>query len=237
MRLIIDIGNTNIKLAVFEGEKICEVFIDSTISRPLIERIMNIYPTIDMVFSCASNNEHKLEKIFFSNYKIRFVEFNTNLYRHIFSSYNGKIGEDRSALSIGGIFFYGKNILIIDLGTCITYDLVLNGIHKGGQISPGITSRLKNLYNSTKSLPMVDFKVPNDFIGKSTKGCMLSGVFFGVLSELELMIKRYTNEYKLTVVITGGDAKYVKKHIKNAIFDDNLLMKGLNCMLNENIKV
>ncbi len=237
MRLIVDVGNTNVKLAVFEGGKICKVFIERTISHSLIEKIMNIYPTIDMVFSCTSNNAQKLEKIFFSNYKVRFVEFNTNIYKDIFSSYNGTLGEDRSALSIGGIFFYGKNILVIDLGTCITYDLVLNGIHKGGQISPGITSRLQNLYNSTESLPMVDFEVPNDFVGESTKECMMSGVFFGVLSELELMIKRYINEYKLTVVITGGDAKYVKKHIKNVIFDDNLLMKGLNCMLNENIKV
>jgi len=236
MRLIVDIGNTNTKLAVFEGKKICKVFIERAISQSLIEKIMNSYPTIDMVFSCTSNHAQKLEN-FFSNYQVRFIEFNTKIYKYIFSSYNGRLGEDRLALSIGGIFFYGKNILVIDLGTCITYDLILNGIHKGGQISPGITSRLENLYNSTASLPMVEFEVPNDFVGESTKECMMSGVFFGVLSELELMIKRYINEYELTVVITGGDTKYVKKHIKNVIFDDNLLMKGLNCMLNETIKV
>ena len=56
MRLIVDVGNTNVKLAVFEGEKICKVFIERTISHSLIEKIMNIYPTIDMVFSCTSNN-------------------------------------------------------------------------------------------------------------------------------------------------------------------------------------
>ena len=235
MRLIIDIGNTNIKLAVFEGDKVCKVFIEHTISQAIIEGIMNLYPTIDMVSSCSSKKGQKLDKSLFANYKIIFFEL--DLHKSIFSSYNGKLGEDRLALSIGGIRFYDKNILIIDLGTCITYDLVLNGIHEGGQISPGIKSRLQTLHNSTKSLPLVDFKYPNDFVGKSTEDCILSGVFFGVLSELKLMVKSYKNKYQLTVVITGGDAKYVKKHIKNVIFDDNLLMKGLNCMLNENIKV
>jgi len=236
MRLIIDVGNTNIKLAVFAGNKMCKLFIERTMSQSIIENIMNIYPTIDVVFSCSSTG-NKLEKSFFTNYQVNFIEFNLNTYKSIFASYNGKLGEDRVALSIGGMSFYDKNILIIDLGTCITYDLILNGIHEGGQISPGIKSRLQTIHDSTKSLPMLDFECPNNFVGNSTEECILSGVFFGLLSELELMIERYKNKYQLTVLITGGDAKYVKKHIKNVIFDDNLLMKGLNCMLNENTKV
>ena len=157
-------------------------------------------------------------------------------YTPIFSSYNGELGEDRLALSIGGLFFYGNNILIIDLGTCITYDLVLDRQYKGGQISPGIQSRLRSLHNSTTSLPRVDFEIPNDFIGKSTKDCMLSGVFFGILSELELMIKRYTNEYNLTVIITGGDSKYLVESLKNEIFVfSNLVLDGLSKILIHNV--
>ena len=69
-------------------------------------------------------------------------------------------------INIKGIRFWSlPNILIIDLGTCITYDLVLDSKYRGGQISPGIQSRLRSLHNSTNSLPRVKFQTPNEFIG------------------------------------------------------------------------
>tara|TARA_B100001250_G_C19773244_1_gene778253 strand:+ start:81 stop:794 length:714 start_codon:yes stop_codon:yes gene_type:complete len=236
MRLIIDVGNTNIKLAIFKGDVLCKFFIKQKISKKLIEDIMHSYPAIDMIFSCNTNQKNKIGKQMFSGYNIQFFDFSSIDYMPIFSSYHGQLGEDRLALSTGGIFFYGKNVLIIDLGTCITYDVVLNGKYEGGQISPGLQTRLNALYKSTSNLPRLDFVFPDTFIGKSTQECILSGVFFGMLSELELMIKRYTNEYDVEVIMTGGDSKYFQKYMKNVIFDDNLLMKGLNCILNENFK-
>ena len=236
MRLIIDVGNTNIKLAIFKGDVLCKTFVKQNVSKTFIDDIMNSYPAIDVIFFCNTNQRYKIEEKMFSNYSVIFFYFSNIDHIPFLSSYYGQLGEDRIALSTAGIFFYGKNVLIIDLGTCITYDFVLNGKHEGGQISPGLQTRLNSLYQSTSSLPRLDFVHPNTFIGKSTQDCILSGVFFGILSELELMIKRYTNEYDLEVIITGGDAKYFQKHMKNVIFDDNLLMKGLNCILNENIK-
>jgi len=234
MRLIIDVGNTNIKLAVFKNNSICESFIKHTFSKQIIKNIMTTYPSIDIVFLCATNPKNKIGKSIFIDYKVRFFDFN-NINVLIPSSYNGPLGEDRIALSKAGMFFYGNNVLIIDLGTCITYDLIFEGKHEGGQISLGLQARLNSLCKSTETLPRVDFVKPRFFIGKSTEDCILSGVFFGILSEIELMIQRYTKGRKLDIIITGGDSKYFQKHMKNVIFDDNLLMKGLNCILNENI--
>ena len=235
MRLIIDLGNTNVKLAVFKNNNIYEVFIKRKVSKLVIKNIMNAYPSIDTVFLCTTNPKNKIGKSVFEDYKVRFFDFNSIDNVLISSSYNGQLGEDRIALSKAGMVFYGKNVLIIDLGTCITYDLVYEEKHEGGQISLGLQARLNALCQSTKNLPRLDFEHPRAFIGKSTEDCILSGVFFGILSEIELMIKRYTKDRKLEIIITGGDSKYFQKHMKNVIFDDNLLMKGLNCILNENI--
>lgn len=276
MRLIIDVGNTNIKLALFNENNIIKLFLAPKISQKLVREIMSDYPGIKTVFSCSTNQENKIEKKLFANYPVRFFELNSINNTPFSSSYQGKLGEDRLALSVGGMFFYGQNVLIIDLGTCITYDLVIDGMHQGGQISPGLQTRLNSLYHSTKSLPKIEllnqdyFLNSTQFIGKSTKDCILLGVFRGTFNELKLAIKDYEeqvadlmefkynnaekNKYdykkvpkdKLVVVVTGGDLKYFKNHIqnnqkekikyKNVIFDDNLLMKGLNCILNENIK-
>ena len=235
MRLLIDIGNTNTKLAVFENNKMIAGYLENCIYKSRINEIINIYPDINLVFSSSSNKDVKLNRDFFDDFNINFIEFENNKYENIFSSYRGTLGEDRVALSIAAISLYNENALIIDLGTCITYDLILNGIHQGGQISPGLKSRLELLNSSTSSLPLLNFEIPEDFIGRSTKQCMMSGVYFGLLFEIDSMIKRYTYNNQLTVILTGGDLKYFKKSIKNVVFDDNLLMKGLNCILNENI--
>ena len=235
MRLLVDIGNTRIKLAVFNNNKLLRVFSEPMLSKSLVYNLMNMYPKINLVFSLSSNKNVELNRNHFDKFNLKFIEFNSNKYASLFSSYEGSLGDDRMALSIGALSIYSQNTLIIDMGTCVTYDLVLNGIYKGGQISPGLQSRLESLKQTTSSLPLLNFDIPEDFIGTSTEKCILSGVYYGLLSEIELMIKRYTSANQLTVVLTGGDSQYFKKNIKNVIFDDNLLMKGLNCILNETI--
>ena len=235
MRLLVDIGNTRIKLAVFHNNKILKVFSEPTLSKSLVHDLMNKYPKINVVFSISSNKNVELNRVHFDKFNLKFIEFDRNKYASVFLSYEGNLGDDRMALSIGSLSIYSQNNLIIDLGTCVTYDLVLDGIYKGGQISPGLQSRLESLNRTTSSLPLLNFDIPKYFIGTSTEKCILSGVYYGLLSEIELMIKRYTSTNQLTVVLTGGDSQYFKKIIKNVIFDDNLLMKGLNCILNETI--
>jgi len=149
------------------------------------------------------------------------------------------LGFDRFGVSVGAKFLYPNynNHLIIDIGSCITYDIVLNNNYKGGQISPGINLRLKSLSSFTTSLPDLQFSKPKNILGNSTIESIHSGVFFGIFDEINSRIEFYRKlTPKLNVILTGGDASHFKKTIKNVIFDDNLLMKGLNLLLDYNVK-
>ena len=97
--------------------------------------------------------------------------------------------------------------------------------------------RLKALHTFTQTLPEVEFSIPRNLIGKSTQESISSGVFFGVYNEIMSTIECYKDKFlNLNIIITGGDSIHFHKKIKNVIFDDNLLMKGLNLMLNYNVK-
>ena len=121
MRLLVDIGNTRIKLAVFNNNKILRVFSEPMLSKSLVYNLMNKYPKINLVFSLSSNKNIELNRNHFDKFNLKFIEFNSNKYASIFSSYEGGLGDDRMALSIGALSLYSQNTLIIDLGTCVTY--------------------------------------------------------------------------------------------------------------------
>jgi len=143
------------------------------------------------------------------------------------------LGTDRIAASIGGyIGNKKKDILIIQTGTCLTYDIVnSDAVYFGGAISPGIDMRFKALHTFTNKLPLVSYKNIDFIIGKSTNEAILSGVINGIITEVDGMIddfKRQLNK-DLLVIITGGYADFFANKLKNSNFaDPNLVMKGLN---------
>ncbi|WP_439132866.1 type III pantothenate kinase, partial [Polaribacter sp.] len=145
------------------------------------------------------------------------------------------LGVDRLALVFAAVLKYpNQNILIIDSGTCITYDFV-NKQRKyfGGAISPGIEMRYKALHHYTAKLPLLEIKQPTNFTGDSTIESIHSGVVNGVLQEIKGIIEQYKNKYlDLTVVLTGGDANFLSKQLKSSIFaNQNFLLEGLNKIL------
>ena len=141
------------------------------------------------------------------------------------------LGADRLALVAGAVFgFPNKPALIIDVGTCITFDFVdSKKKYLGGSISPGLQMRLNALSNQTTALPLVRLSEPQDLIGDSTKESILSGVVNGTIKELDGTIDAYKMRYPETiVVITGGDASFFDKKLKNSIFaDEDILLKGM----------
>ena len=145
------------------------------------------------------------------------------------------LGVDRIALVSGGIKKYpNKNVLLIDAGTCITFDFVNSkSEYLGGAISPGITMRYKALHNFTANLPLLEKNELKNFIGKSTNESINSGVVNGVIKELDGVILEYKEKYgNLTVVLTGGDTNFLSKQLKSSIFaNQNFLLKGLNEIL------
>ena len=141
------------------------------------------------------------------------------------------IGADRLALSAAAVhFFPNQNNLVIGLGSCITYNLI-NQNHEflGGAISPGMEMRFKSMHDYTAKLPLVqkDWNFP--VTGYDTRTNLQSGVLAGISFEIDGYIDFYASKYgNFNVVLTGGDAGYFARHLKNKIFADlKFLFKGL----------
>ena len=239
MILIIDIGNTNVKAAVFEKDTLLDVVVfekGKILSE--IKKILKKHPISKAVMSnVASISEVKLKKIqafveiiFISSFtRVPFV----NLYKT-----PKTLGVDRIALAAAAVSqFPYKNVLVVDAGSCITFDFVTaKKEYLGGAISPGIQMRFHALNHFTANLPLLVKEEAPSFIGFSTKESINSGVVNGVLQEIEGVISQYKNKYlDLTVVLTGGDTNFLSKQLKSSIFaNQNLLLQGLNYLLNFN---
>ncbi|WP_368407324.1 type III pantothenate kinase [Polaribacter sp. HaHaR_3_91] len=240
MNLIIDAGNTRVKAAVFEGDTILEVvFIDQKKILSEIKKILKKYKISQGILSSVSFiSEKTLNKLQYlmqltilsSSTNVPFV----NLYKTPTT-----LGVDRIALVVGGVNeFPEKNTLIIDAGTCITFDFVNSkSEYLGGAISPGIKMRFDSLNHFTANLPLLQKDEVNSFIGRDTKESMNSGVVNGVVQEIDGVINQYKKKYMdLTVVLTGGDTKFLSKQLKSSIFaKKNFLLQGLNRILIFNI--
>ena len=147
------------------------------------------------------------------------------------------LGIDRVALVAGAVSrFPQHNTLIIDAGTCLTFDFVnKKNEYLGGAIAPGIAMRLKAMHHFTSKLPLIseqDFD-NQQFIGTNTQDCMLSGVYNNIVCEIDGVIAQYTQKYPdLTTILTGGNQIYLEKRIKNRIFAGSfVLLEGLNAIL------
>ena len=145
---------------------------------------------------------------------------------------------DRIALAVAAVaYFPTKNILVIDAGTCVTYDFVTEKAHYlGGAIAPGVASRYKSLHDYTANLPLLEKQVPKNFIGDSTSASIHSGVINGMSREIDGVIAQYKETYKkLTVVLTGGDAEFLAGQLKSSIFvRPFFLIEGLFTILKIN---
>ncbi len=148
------------------------------------------------------------------------------------------LGLDRIAAAVGAHQLCpGRAVLIIDAGTCITYDLLTaDGTFAGGNIAPGIELRLRSMHEHTGKLPRVAAEGETPEVGFSTETAMRAGVIWGVTHEIEGYIARFKQDYPdLFVFLTGGDALKLEAKIKSRIFvDSNLVLTGLNRILHEN---
>jgi type III pantothenate kinase len=239
MNLAIDIGNTRVKAAVFEEDKLIELFVfDKKIIISQIRKIIKKHPIslgiMSNVGSVSAKKMAQLKKSFdfmvvSASLKVPF----TNLYKT-----PKTLGVDRIALVAGAVKqFPNKNVLIIDAGTCITFDFIdSKASYLGGAISPGINMRYKALNKFTANLPLITTLQLDDFIGKNTEESIISGVLNGVQNEINGIIEAYREKYlHLTVVLTGGDTNFLSKQLKSSIFaNQNFLLQGLNEILKFN---
>lgn len=236
MNLITDIGNTRTKFFLFEKGEIHTQ-----------ESFFNEKNNSISQFVAANH----FEKAIISSTSLlpdfvdeRFLILNNTTLLPIDIAYKTPktLGADRIALAVGADFIYpDKNVLAIDMGTCITFDFIdSQNVYHGGAISPGMTIRLQSLHTFTEKLPLVEQNDESNYplIGKTTEESIESGVFNGVIAEIDGIIDRYKAIYQdLTVIITGGDHNFFALHTKNEIFAHaNLQALGLNRILDYNAK-
>lgn len=240
MNLIIDIGNTLIKMAVFQDDIILKkkTFLKPDFFKNLDELEQKFPKIISVLISSVSKTSNKWIQRLGEKYEVfllnpQLPQLFTNLY-----STPGTLGNDRIGLASAACKKYpGKNVLIIDAGTCITYDFKNDrDEYLGGAISPGIQLRFRALNTFTENLPLLEPEEQVQLIGSSTHNCIQSGTILGAISEIEGFIAAYRANYKeLTIIFTGGDAQLLCKRLKNSIFaNSNFLLEGLNYILEYN---
>lgn len=237
MNLIIDQGNTNLKLYIFLSNKIKHFFI-FPINKDDFS-FLDVYIFEEIIYSSVSGFNNVLINYLKSN-KILYFNFKTKL--PIINSYKSEtIGNDRLAAAVGAtVLFPGEDILNIDIGSAITYDFIKKGKEFiGGNISPGLRLRFKSLNDYTANLPLLEPKEINFLLADNTNDAIIGGIMNGILFEITAYIERITTEnQKIKVVFTGGDSNLFVKKIKYSIFaESNLVAIGLNQILNFNTKL
>lgn len=240
MNLVIDVGNSFVKLAVFDENRLKEKRVLPELNfTEQCKQLMEVYPKMNRAILCMVGS--------LSESNIAFIKehFRVHIVSHhsLFPFKNNyetpdTLGVDRLALaSAACLHFSNSNVLIIDAGTCITYDFLekTNG-YMGGAISPGIEMRYKSLHTFTSKLPLLEASLPGNFIGNNTQNSIHVGVIKGVLNEIEGFRAQYQHDFNdLTTILTGGDAHFLRDSLKNDIFaNSNFLLEGLNYILELN---
>lgn len=238
MNLAIDIGNTRVKVAIFNQDQ----FISTTVlTADELVQYAHQAGVKNMVISSVGAEVGDIVKQLESNgFDVLLVNGQTPLpFTNLYKTPQ-TLGIDRIAAVSGAQFLFPqKSCLVIDAGTCITYDAVSsNGEYRGGAISPGLTLRLKALNQFTNKLPLIEPRWPLNLEGNSTEESILAGVCMGLIDEINGKIQRYEQQYsELQVILTGGDADFLGKHLKSNIFAAPLLvLLGLNQILLFNVK-
>lgn len=240
MQLVIDIGNTRVKAALFEQKELKNQYVFETSAELLTANLFEQYPISHCIIATVVNEiDHFIDQL---KEKTNVLLFTNKTAIPIKNSYQSAqtLGSDRLASAIGGNFLFPKkNILIIDVGTCIKYNFVNDrNEYIGGGISPGLEMRFKALHTFTARLPLLkNDKNFDNLIGKTTDESILSGVEMGAIAETEGIISRYQQLYPdLIIVLTGGDVNFFVKRLKKPIFADQfLILKGLNIILDYTI--
>jgi type III pantothenate kinase len=242
MILTIDVGNTRIKGAVFEDNVLLESFV--FVKTEHEKNIQNILKKYEKITHLVVASVGYLEKD-------SFLHYNNSLIVH-FISHNDPfpfinhyatpqtLGIDRMVLAAGAtIQFPKQNRLVIDVGTCVTYDFIdEKDVYLGGAIAPGLRLRYESLHNYTAKLPLLESKSPDSFIGKSTAESIHSGVVNGFVYEIDGFIDEYKAHYSnFIIILTGGDTDFLAKRLKNTIFaNSNFLLESLNQTFQYKIK-
>ncbi len=239
--LAIDIGNTRVKLAWFEEGNLVNKVVDEGVDfEKILERTTN-HPVKNVIFSSVGAVPSPQERQYLEE-KFFFIQLTASTPIPIVNQYRTPetLGKDRLAAVIGAYDQYPNlTNLVIDAGTCITFDLIdAQGNYKGGNISPGLSMRLKAMHQFTAKLPLVSLGETEDWLGYDTSSALINGAQWGTIFEIEAFCRRCAEKFgSINVILTGGDADFLAKKLKRKIFvNHDLVLLGLNKILDYNAK-
>ena len=242
MRLVLDLGNTNKKICVFHQGRIVHMEISDQLSLRTLKEVLGNHPQITAGIMASVVTVPVYLKNFLDESLSTFIELNNRTPVPVVNKYKtpGRLGKDRLACAVAGAsMFTGFPVLVVNAGTCITYDFVnATGEYLGGGISPGLRMRFRALNTFTEKLPLIELAENVPLIGEDTEDSISSGVVNGAIEEVKGMVRLYRQQYpNLQVVLSGGDADYLDKHMKIRIFAfPNMVLLGLYEILEYNIK-
>lgn len=236
MNLLLDLGNTRIKMGLFSAsEELKSFYFD--------------YSEIDNLFKKAEKSNLKQAAIssvkpipqaifdWLAERSVPVLTINASIKLPFKLNYEtaDTLGSDRIC-NIAGAWnkFRNQNLLVIDLGSCNTYDFMsASGKYCGGGITPGYHMRFKAMNSYTANLPLLEPQTTDQLIGSNTHDSMIFGTYWGMIGEINEQITQYKQQFSdLIIVATGGSLIYFDKVLKNSIFaDPNLTLKGLNSLL------
>ncbi len=229
-----------VKFAVFDRK---QMLIDQISTSGLflskVKELFELYPKIDYaIISTVDDMSNKESEIVSLFCKVHVLNHESKTpFKNSYATPKS-LGVDRIALATSAFYYNPRgNTLVIDAGTCITYDMVNDyGEYLGGAISPGVTMRYWAMHTKTAKLPFLEPTEIIDFIGNSTEKSMHSGVINGLVNEIDGAIDQYRKRFEhLTVILTGGEAHFFAKSLKNTIFaNSKFLLEGLNYLLEYN---
>ena len=234
--LCFDFGNTRLKCGVFINDQLSEVVSLNDSNDETIESLLKKYQPAKTILSSVIEHNSGMEKILADHSSFHKLSSKSILPFTTPVDKPETIGADRLALAAAAVHWYkGKNNLVIGLGSCVTYNFINKyNSFLGGSISPGMEMRFKSLHTYTAKLPLIKADpviIGSNFplIGYDTRTNILSGILLGLAAEIDGIINDYEEKFfNINVLLTGGDAAYFGRLLKNEIFaDPELIFKGL----------
>lgn len=241
MNLIIEQGNTSTKVAVYHQGAIETSFVCEKLKQSLLLPLFDKYNLTQGILSSVIETDEEMIN-YLEKRLHRFIVLDTNTPIPVQIGYDTPetLGRDRIAAAVGAYTLQpGKNLLVIDAGTAITYEIIeKSGLYLGGNISPGITTRFRSLHQFTKKLPLTSEQDDIPLIATNTIVAIQAGVVNGIVYEIDGYIDTLRLKYPdLFIFLTGGYSFYLQRRLKNRIFADiNLVLTGLNRILEYNVE-
>jgi type III pantothenate kinase len=237
MNVVIDYGNTSAKVGIFDTHQLIAKHVFAT--EVELKKFLENFSADHLIISSVTVDPQHISDWATRVKKKVMLHHSLPLPIQNLYATPTTLGVDRIAAVCGAQqMFPSKHCLTIDAGTCVTYDFLdAKGAYHGGGISPGLNMRFDAMHAFTARLPQVTVVESVPLIGNTSVQCMQSGVVYGLVEEIDGVIRRYTEEFKeLQVILCGGDARFFENKLKASIFAvPELVLSGLNSILIYNV--